>query len=661
MTNLVWKFNAKRRDTIDMNAGGFKEFFRDPASLVRESLQNALDAHEDLTEPVRVRFEFKRGNLAPKLGAIRHYFKNLVDHKSESTRLARSDDTRVPILIIEDFATCGLTRSGDGGTEQDRFDSFWRKFGKSEKTAGRRGRFGMGKSVFPAASDERLFFGLSASRDGTSLLGLAFECVEKIGGREYDDYGFFRHMDHPDTIEPATKLDSEEEILAFHRSFGLARRIDGTEKGLSIVVPWVGDDYDLESVVRHVSSDFFQAVVDGRLEVDVVADGHFVKIEKSSIEGHAEKYFEDEGESARLAARLRLSEEVDVVRASCSVGAAGEEQSAGGKIDVRIDGNSWEEQPAGEKLLERIERQLRDNSIAAFRCLFLVQFCRKGDAPKKNYGSAIIVAERADDPESSGVTYVRCGMVVANEKKKKQVGGLSMLVVIDQQGPLHGAENILAEMLGDMENPAHTEWTVPRQRSGVQASTTWINSSTVLDQLFKIPEILRKRLCKVDEKPDVHLLSKFFPKPSEAAPARSKSKRRKSSTSESKEVDPPEVPKLKRTPSAIEIVPLGDERAFKLRISQHCRRPPGRFFVSMAYGNGMPDPFAAWDENDFDLLESQSNIRVVATDATWRAVGGNRLEVFPESPIFSVHVSGFDSRDFEVKIDGAVLDGEEAQ
>lgn len=660
MTNLVWKFNEKRRDTIDINAEGFKEFFRDSASLVRETLQNALDAHEDLKEPVRVRFEFKRGDSATKLGAIRHYFTKLVDHKSEATRIAGSDDTRVPILIIEDFATCGLTRSGDGGTEQDRFDSFWRKFGKSEKTAGRRGRFGMGKLVFPAASDERLFFGLSASRDGTSLLGLAFDCVEKIGGREYDDYGFFRHSGYPDTIEPATMRDSAGDINAFHRLFGLSRRIDGSEKGLSIVVPWVSDEYDWKSVVKHVSSEFFQAVVDGKLEVDVVGEGRSVKIEKGSIENHVRNHFAGGTEADRLSARLQLAEKVEGVRRICRGSVDAEEPAPDEKIDVRIDRRGWETEPSGEKVLDRIERKLRENSIAAFRCLFKVHFKRKG-TQSADYGSAIVVVERVDDPEMSGVAYVRCGMVVANEKKRVPLGGLSVLFVVDQYGPMDGSGNILAELLGDMENPAHTEWTVPRQRSGVQASTEWISPSPVLDLIFQLPAILRSRLCKIDEKPDVHLLSKFFPKPAEAGPKRSKSKKHKPSSRETPEVNPPEVPKLQRTPSAIEIVPLGEDRAFKLRRSQKCRQTPTKFSVKMAYDNGTPDPFAAWDENDFDLFETQSNIRVVVTHAEWRPVGGNRFEVFPKSAEFTVHVSGFDSRDLEVGIEGAVVNAKESQ
>jgi len=173
-----WHF--KRREGSDEAADPIQgEFFdeaADPderrrgpaASLVREAIQNSLDAQANADEPVHVRFFLSddKGLPAERAGA---WFAPLWPHLlAERSGIRAVDEKRhaCRFVAVEDFGTRGLEgnpqreQTPDKG-ETDDFFAFFRANGLSGKAGQEGGRWGVGKSVFNRASRITSFLALT--------------------------------------------------------------------------------------------------------------------------------------------------------------------------------------------------------------------------------------------------------------------------------------------------------------------------------------------------------------------------------------------------------------------------------------------------------------------------------------------------------------------
>ena len=119
------------------------------AILLREVLQNALDARLTATQPVLVSLQLRRLNLE-----ARTFFSSLITHEhlaryKESVPHVHGDDPAgvATCLVIEDFGTCGLTGRTDDpevdGKGQN-WNAFWFREGEGgkENSAGNGGGAG---------------------------------------------------------------------------------------------------------------------------------------------------------------------------------------------------------------------------------------------------------------------------------------------------------------------------------------------------------------------------------------------------------------------------------------------------------------------------------------------------------------------------------------
>jgi hypothetical protein len=165
-------------------------------ALVREAVQNSLDAAAS-TKPVRVRFWLSDSNSALKPAKAVTYFKGLTAHlqaKKSGLRTVPEFTIPIPFLLIEDFDTKGL----QGVVDQDKdipgqkndFYYFWRNVGRSGKQEKDRGRWGLGKNVFPASSQINSFFGLTVREDMPSalLMGQSVLKIHEINGKRVAPY-----------------------------------------------------------------------------------------------------------------------------------------------------------------------------------------------------------------------------------------------------------------------------------------------------------------------------------------------------------------------------------------------------------------------------------------------------------------------------------------
>lgn len=144
---MKWSFRQIGSREVKQNPE-YLEFFKSDAlrsatdALVREDIQNRLDAHDKSEKPVEVHYSFIENGV--RFGD--KWFKNIQPHlnANETKEIIGnngfSDEAQVPHLVIEDFNTTGL--KGDYLTHRDppkeqepRNDFYWfiRNVGRSGK------------------------------------------------------------------------------------------------------------------------------------------------------------------------------------------------------------------------------------------------------------------------------------------------------------------------------------------------------------------------------------------------------------------------------------------------------------------------------------------------------------------------------------------------
>ena len=164
---MNWRFKKLTPNDTRINATHL-EFFRDEAlanpvdALVREDIQNRLDARAAGEDGIKVCYRFRNGLASLPQAAAAGWLENLKPHLETGEAVKELDsgvsvDAPMPCLLLEDFHTTGL--EGDPLTTSDpehadgRNDFYWfvRNVGRSGKKGSDRGRWGLGKIVYPAA------------------------------------------------------------------------------------------------------------------------------------------------------------------------------------------------------------------------------------------------------------------------------------------------------------------------------------------------------------------------------------------------------------------------------------------------------------------------------------------------------------------------------
>ncbi|MCZ7564980.1 MAG: hypothetical protein M5U08_15390 [Burkholderiales bacterium] len=381
----------------------------------------------------------RRGAGIPAERAAR-YLAGLWPHlAADRSGLAQLPEEGAPLdfVAIEDFGTRGL--QGDPRQSEDEalgaeaprndFYYFWRNVGRSRKGATDLGRWGLGKTVFPATSRLNAFFAVTARRDDGRrlLMGQAVLRIHKLAGARYYPYGYFGAFegDFALPVEDATRVE------AFCADFGLAR---GRAPGLSVVVPYPDAELDpaafLPSVVRH----YFVPILAGDLEVEVVHDGRREVLDADSL--------------PRVLGRAGWSEGLALARL---VELAQWGLVHGARRRVRLPEPSAATAPrwTGDAALETALAPLREAFARGERVAVEVPVWVKPAAGEASLAAFDVYLERDDALAGGEEHFVRDGITVAGVRSPVQAGVRAIV---------HVRERALSGLLGDSENPAHTEW-----------------------------------------------------------------------------------------------------------------------------------------------------------------------------------------------------------
>ena len=279
----TWEPGDKVRDPIQ------GEFFstdaiKNPAeALVREAVQNSLDAGTG--SPVRVRFYISGEEGALPAARMAQYLNGSWPHftaAGNGLRDVPSPTDSCPFLACEDFSTRGL--EGDPkqwreiAGENNHFYYFFRTEGKSAKTEQERGRWGIGKYVFPRSSRINSFFATTVRGDNRRLfMGQAVLKSHSIDGKYYKPDGSLGQGVNG-LIMPVEDTTFVEQ---FYADFRLKR---ASQPGLSVVVPWYDREITFDHLVKAAVGDYYYAILKGDLVIDIESPSKSINLSATTIE-----------------------------------------------------------------------------------------------------------------------------------------------------------------------------------------------------------------------------------------------------------------------------------------------------------------------------------------------------------------------------------------
>jgi len=637
-THHFWMFTERSAGAVQTDPFE-EEFFIGPsdndledghvASLVRESVQNAIDARVG-SGPVRVRFALHVASVAAT-GAV-DYLAELQPHLAALTPpvpwpIAEADSP-IRWLVYEDFNTRGLVGDPaiyaddqiEPGSRED-FYWFWRNIGRSAKSGENLGRWGLGKTVFPSSSDINCIIGLTRRAEDNRLLlmGQAVLRNHSLNGRRFQPHGLLCDPDAPGLLPMPLEGDIAARKLT--QTFRLGRR---SETGLSIVVPFVRAGITAEAIARSVCTHFFIRILRGELVAETVDEqGRTLVISADTIGAVVNEVRWELPNSQRRVSPPPLDLARDAI-----------DRLAVGAVDATLPlvatagAAAWTRETVPRSLAEPLAKALAMEGGLAIVKVPLALERLDGDRVETYFH---VVLRRHPDRKGEG-WYSRDGMTITNVNRSRPGGG-------DYEGLLLANDQVISSFLGDAEGPAHVEWSKEEKRLGrtwkTYAKRLWFVSSAIV----KLAELLRENQPKAAPLALAKVFSVRMPSASVGTTT-------------------PIVRKPEGISSKKEWYSIGPKgHGFTIRSVPNAPRPPeAQLRVTFAYDASNKNPFRLWSPLDFELkMGKDSTLTVRGKGLKPKLLGGNEVLLADLEETFSFTVEGFDpARDVVIR---AVLDG----
>ncbi len=621
---LAWNFN-KVNPRFKNREATQGEFFTNDTELrgfVREAVQNSLDARRPRVKgPVRVRIFISgdKAALLPEKAA--RYFQGGWEHfKSEGCGLkdAPSTSERCRFITYEDSGTTGLTGDVSQYHEvpgvRNPFYYFFRAEGQSNKTEGGRGRWGLGKFVFPRSSRIRSFFGVTVRHDDRKriLVGQSILRSHHVGAKSFTPDGWFGKK--PGGTGAALPVTDQRFIKKFEADFRLKRDKD---PGLSIVIPFCDNRWTSNAVIESIVQDYFHPILSNGLVVTVEDADSKIVINAQSLPTVVNKC----SESVRHSIEPLLT-----------LTTWGLEQQQNESIVV-LNGvrSSVNRKSVTDADFNAMKDALQLHGRVAVRLPAIVQL--NGGAEQSTYFDAFI--QRAEGAAQKRPIFVRDGIVIS-DVRTRLIRDVHAIVTIDDAP--------LTALLGDAENPAHTEWS----EESSHFKGKYINGSATLRFMRNAVIDLCQMLCEVSDDDDQELLLNVFSLGTQSGEA-GLPVNFASMTSRGGENNLLRLKAMNGKPRR--------SKPFRVTNRKGGFRVAGRtksadwlapIEVVVAYDCRSGAPLRKYATSDFQL--DKEPITIKTQNAMVQVIKPNHLIIFPQSSQFDVTVTGFDlNRDLFVQ------------
>lgn len=633
---MAWHFRIKAPDekVRDPIQGEFfsTEAIKNPAdALVREAIQNSLDAtlkdeNNRPQEMLRVRFFLSTGSHSLTGQQVSKWFEGAWDHfhaAGTGLRDAPKQTELCPWLVYEDFTTCGL----DGDIRQsepldgvkNHFFYFFRAEGKSVEGGKERGRWGIGKYVFPRSSRANTFFGLTVRNSDNKrlLLGTSIFKSHRVDGKFYCPDGYFGNKEESSLVLPISDSATLDE---FSKEFCLKRT---SESGLSVVMPWIDPDITEGTLIEAVVRGYFYPILTKALAVTVETPGKTFVIDSTTLDEAALRLDKIEGPDL-----LNLVELADWASKRTA-------QDFVNLAPCNPSRPEWADNLIPEDKVKSLRTMLENGEKVAVRATLTVR--EKNVTPELAHFDFFLWK---DGFESGRPVFIREGLIISNVLAPRVRGIRSF--VIAEAGPL-------GKLLGDAENPAHTEW----QSQGENFRGKYTYGRSYLDFVTKAVFNFVHALTSQDEEEDKTLLLDIFSlppeKPEEEPRSPEKKKKKKKGEENQDDLDPQE-PKLKR------FRVTKSNGGFTVTKGDKGTTPPARLDIKCAYDTRAKNPLAIYRKS-LDAKSPDFRLGKDGVDVTCKEgleileMKNNQMRIQILNPDFQLTLSGFDgNRDLFVNV-----------
>jgi len=602
----MWKFKKLERGDPERDPHE-SEFFRltnVTEAIVREFIQNSLDAKQPGSPRVKVRFTLGSVRRS-SLERILTEGEDLKKHLQACKLLPEQYNEINPVLYvtIEDFGTTGLDgdtwEAGERPAGRQNFYNFWWCEGKSLKQGREAGRWGLGKTTFHLASRLRAFWGLTVRSDDDRMLlmGKALLKTHKIDDITYQYYGYY--VD--DEFKPVT---SSDKIAEFVRMFGLTRN---NEPGFSLVIPMPEGEIDKVSILHSAIFHYFYAIISGLLEVEIQDSEGVMKLESSNLTEIAmlEDWQGTEWDKINVGVFLRfikncidMTDRFELPR-DCAERLVIDEASFGEEIN-------------------RLRESFLDGQLVAIRVPVRVQKSR--GVPQDTYYD--IYLQRDGTLRKAQEYYIRSGITVVDLHSLRNRPVRALFVAQDKH---------ITAFLGDAETPAHTVWN--EKTEGFKEK--YVDAASLLRFIKSSVETIVSLLDLPPKERQIDFLKDIFyiTRPVQR---------------DEEETTPPIVP-----PDIVRRKPIFNitqsERGLRVSLADKGKRLPLTGKLELAYDVRRGNPFNQYKTHDFDV--SSGGIQVTNSGCRIITATQNLVKFEVLDVDFILELTGFDRRrDLVVKV-----------
>ena len=519
METIKWQF-AEVGQGVRENEQTQEEFFSNAdivsevSGLVRESIQNSLDESHDPKQPIHMVFTIGR----QKASIANQYFGELYPHIG-STNLREIPDFAEDssFLVIEDFNTLGLEGPTTSTFPSDEvladleclykhsFYFFEWKSGLSNKRSGNRGSWGVGKIVFPRASQIKSYLVLSSRRkeaapdgDPSILFGHSILKYRTLHGKRYVPDCQWMQIDSEGLPRPTKDREAQR---AFIEDWQLARKPD--QLGTSIVVPFCRDSITGEAILKCIIGDYFLSIMGGQLVCTVRDEGgSSTEINRSTIIQIVESMV---AENSTVGGRS-----AEDMKTLCAMF---ESYEGGHVFETAIHcnpsrQNKWDGITVPQDDLDQMTNAFNSGQILSVKVNSLVP--QMINPPKESEMDSFIVLLKKVQDKRSRTIFCREGILIPNANTASNLQNCVSLVIVGNMRSAGEIENSLADLLRNAEGPSHENWSATASNFKGRYQPKYLAEDTIRWVKQSADRCLRL-IQGAESFEDDFTLSKFFP------------------------------------------------------------------------------------------------------------------------------------------------------
>ncbi|HMK44218.1 MAG TPA: hypothetical protein VK445_08785, partial [Dissulfurispiraceae bacterium] len=389
--------------------------------------------------------------------------------------------------------------------------------------------------------------------------------------------------------------------------------------GLSVVVPYPDSSITALRLISSVLVHYFFPIIGGALSVEIALDSRSMVISRESIDALLHQLSFDRAKVTKenLLALFQMSRWAHGIAA---------EKHILLKRPNQARAPEWNEGLFDEKGLALLRTAFEEGKPVAVRVPLRVQ--RPKFEPEDTFFSVYV--QRDDSLDVPQDYFVRSGVTIAGVKSLRKKG-VRAIVVID--------DIALSALLGDSENPAHTEW----QERSPKFRGKYVRGASCLRFVKNSPrELVRILTTPVQGKDDVLLKDVF----SLGLSAHPEAVRTLYGSSPAGRDRNGYDDLASSRPRYLVVTPIGS--GFRVAGSGTKNWPTRQFVIDVAYLIRRGDPFARYCPLDFEL--DREPIAVTAEEVVVNRIGRNRIQGEIIGDDFVLELAGFDpNRDLVVR------------